>query len=120
MRTLKKIFFSIALVLLCWGCGYLVVTNMRLKASLDERKTDFRKKIDVEREKIVQDMKEKYAADIVSYEAMAKRLELEKQRSEEARQDANEIKKELLQYRAEAAKDEKIDKGSAETIKKPR
>ncbi len=54
-------------------------------ASLEQ---EFSQKLSVEREKIKRDLDEKYRADMVSYEAMAKRLQLEKEKVKELEEKA--------------------------------
>ncbi len=77
----------IAIVSLVIICGFLLKGNIQLNKSLnelDQRKDqEFTLKLDKEKEFIRQDLEEKYAADIVSYNAMAKRLEIEKKKVKE-------------------------------------
>ena len=68
-------------------CGFLLKQNLQLKHSLDgldqRKEQEFTSKLAKEKQFIRQDLEEKYAADIVSYNAMAKRLEIEKKRVKE-------------------------------------
>ncbi len=65
----------------------LYARSMALKKNLNlemaKKEAEISTKIVIERKKIVQDLEEKHQADMVSYNAMAKRLEYEKQRATE-------------------------------------
>ena len=87
---MKKIIFGIiGLIALILGllATYLGVIGVR--RGVEEPKkvlipsTEFNQRLEEERKKIEQDLEEKYQADKVSYDAMAKRLEMEKQRANE-------------------------------------
>jgi hypothetical protein len=57
--------------------------NAKIKKLNAQRDKELRAGIDKEMEFVRQDMQEKYAADMVSYQAMAKRLEIEKKKAAE-------------------------------------
>jgi len=86
----------IAIVSLSILCGFLLKENIQLKKSfdgLDQRKEqEFASKLAKEKQFIRQDLEEKYAADIVSYNAMAKRLEIEKKKVKELEEKEGNIK----------------------------
>jgi hypothetical protein len=62
---------------------YFAIENYYLKRALDElqrnRDADFRKLVAAERRAIINDVNEKYRADMVSYEALARRMKIEKE-----------------------------------------
>ncbi len=88
-RTTLYILGSIALLLLGLF-AYILVSNLSLKGvfrDLEKKKeAELKSKIVQERELIRRDLDEKYRADLVSFEAMAKRLEIEKKRMKELEQ----------------------------------
>lgn len=55
----------------------------RLNKEIERQGTEVSKRLGEEKAKIVRDLDEKYRADMVSYEAMTKRFEIEKKRAEE-------------------------------------
>lgn len=69
---------------------YILVASLSLKGilrDLEHRKeAELKSKIDQERELIRRDIDEKYRADLVSFEVLAKRLEIEKERMKELEQ----------------------------------
>jgi len=76
--------FALILILICAMCAYFVFVNMDLKnqvVNIDSvKQKEFSIKLEKNRESIAKDIEEKYHADMVSYEAMFKRFEVEKQR----------------------------------------
>ena len=66
---------------------FLYARSIALKKNLNlemaKKEVEISAKLVTERKKIVQDLEEKHQADMVSYNAMAKRLEIEKQRARE-------------------------------------
>jgi regulatory protein YycI of two-component signal transduction system YycFG len=82
-----KAIFTVCIIIISLGLGYLFLTNAHLKKSLEEfskqKESEFSARIQKEKEFIRKDLEQKYQADIVSYQAMAQRLEMEKQRSKE-------------------------------------
>lgn len=89
MLDLRKIttLLIISVILLSGLCGYLIITSLEYKGILvktdAKNKRQFDRKIERERKLIRKDLEEKYAADIVSYNAMAKRLEAEKKKAKD-------------------------------------
>lgn len=90
---MKKITILILITLILLLAGiftYILVINLSLKGvlrDLEHRKeTELKSKIAQERELIRRDLDEKYRADLVSFEVMAKRLEIEKKRMKELEQ----------------------------------
>lgn len=83
---------------------YLFVNSLGLKKSfkqeLEHKKVELETRLKEEKAKVAQDLQEKYAADMVSYEAMAKRMELEKKK-------AWELEEKLKQMKAQPLKGEK-------------
>lgn len=63
--------------------GKSLVIKERLKHEIQEKDTEIMRRLGVEKERIVKDIDEKYRADMVSYGAMAKRLEVEKKKTQE-------------------------------------
>lgn len=86
-----KVRFCILLVLfivfLVGACACLFSYNIGLKRvfrGLEKKKEqDYQKRLSQERELIKRDLDEKYRADMVSFEAMHKRLEIERKRVKE-------------------------------------
>ena len=72
------------LIITCAATGYCIVAINRISANLktlDARKDkELQMRLAKEREFVKKDLDEKYRADMVSYAAMAKRLEAEKKR----------------------------------------
>jgi REP element-mobilizing transposase RayT len=80
---------AIVVILGIFTC-FLYARSMALKQNLNKemakKEAEINTKLVIERKKIVQDLEEKHQADMVSYEAMAKRLEFEKKRALELEQ----------------------------------
>ncbi|MBL7069818.1 MAG: transposase [Candidatus Omnitrophica bacterium] len=78
---------SIAVVVLTVVTLYLYRANIGLvrmfKTTLEEKEAEFIDKLKSERDFIQEDLSEKYRADMVSYQAMQKRLEIEKKKTRE-------------------------------------
>jgi len=68
-------------------CFLLFFANMSLKKQIShldqDKEIELKERISREKELIRRDLEEKHAADMVSYQAMAKRLELEKKKVKE-------------------------------------
>lgn len=74
-----------------------LIVRDKLKKEIENRSVEISKRLGEERTNIVKDLDEKYRADMVSYEAMSKRFEIEKKKSEE-------LEKKLKQDNAAKAK----------------
>ena len=74
---------------------YYHLDNISLQRSLSEvsnrAKEDFKAAVIKERELIRRDLDEKYRADLVSFEAMAKRVELEKKKVKELQEKIRDL-----------------------------
>lgn len=81
---------SIVVVILGLFMAHVYVKNLGLKNKLNtvvaQKNQEFVHKLDQEKEFIKKDLQEKYNADKVSYEVMAKRLEIEKRKVKELEQ----------------------------------
>ena len=81
----KNKIWLVALALFAGLAASALITINRLNTKLTrlnvEKEKDFESRLNKEKEIIREDMQEKYQADMVSYEAMAKRLELEKNKA---------------------------------------
>ncbi len=77
---------------------YLYTNSLRLKKNftkeLEQKEGELDKRLKEERGTIVKDLNEKHAADMVSYQAMAVRMEREKQRAAELEQKLKSVKTE--------------------------
>ena len=75
----------IAFIVLAGVCLYFFVSNIILKQSLERIKQDSDAELQAvlrrERKSILRDVEEKHRADMVSFQAMAKRMEIEKERN---------------------------------------
>jgi len=75
---------------------YLFLLNFKFKKEILEidkkKEEEFSKRILKEREFIKKDLDEKYRADMVSFEAMARRLEIEKKRVREVEEELKNLK----------------------------
>jgi len=95
----KVILYIIGIIafLLLGLFAYILVINLSLKGVLrdleSKKETELKSKIAQERELIRKDLDEKYRADLVSFEVMAKRLELEKKRMKELEQKLDKMEK---------------------------
>lgn len=83
----KNIFFIIALITLLVLSAYLLFANVDMRNAMRQlavlKEKELLLKIDQARKDISASFDERYKADKVSYEAMAKRLELEKKKVSE-------------------------------------
>lgn len=83
INTSLLLFFVPLVIIL----AFLIYNNWQLKNTLKQlnskKEKEFNEKIKKERELIRKDLEEKHAADMVSYEAMARRMELEKKKVKE-------------------------------------
>ncbi len=74
-------------VLLLIVIAYLGIGNLFLRHSLESikssRNQDFNALLQKERQAIIKDVEEKYKADMVSFEVLAKRIQIEKQKNKE-------------------------------------
>jgi len=94
---MKKNFLLIgAFIILCMTCALLIKINLDMKASLEQLKHEseavFRDKVKGERSKIKRNFEEKHRADMVSYKAMIKRLEAEKQKTSQMQEEISGLK----------------------------
>ncbi|MBL7130013.1 MAG: hypothetical protein ISS45_01180 [Candidatus Omnitrophica bacterium] len=100
MQRKVVLILILVLFLLCGMSIYLLRSNLSLKESLKEipGTEEAKKKTSLERKKLKEDLKrdleEKYQADMVSYQAMIKRLELEKKKQKELKEKIEQLEKE--------------------------
>lgn len=75
------------LIVLAAGCLFFFMSNLVLKQALsqikDSRESELRTVLQQERKAILRDVEEKHKADMVSFEALAKRMEIERQRNKQ-------------------------------------
>lgn len=83
---------SLAILVLSVITVYFYRTNLGLEHVLQKKETEFGEKLSAEQEKLREDLEEKYRADMVSYEVMSKRLEIEKKKAEELKSKLGEQK----------------------------
>ena len=93
----KKTFIVTAIIiiiLLSFSNVYLFKSNRDLKNLLEGKgiEGELKKRVSVERGKIEKDLDEKHRADIVSYRAMAKRLEAERQKTQQLQETIQSLK----------------------------
>jgi hypothetical protein len=85
----RKFVLAGTLAIAALGCLalFLFVRSVEFKKyfknELAKKDTELTERITQEKKRITQDLKEKYAADMVSYEAMSRRLEMEKNKTKE-------------------------------------
>jgi len=92
----RKIFIvagSLAILILSAFVVYMYRTKINIEKMLKRREAEFSEKMITERKMLRKDLEEKHSADMVSYEAMTKRLELEKKRAEELKKKLESQKK---------------------------
>jgi len=96
---LKKIaiFILIVLVIFLIGLiGHLMALNTGLKRAITEldmkKEAEFKSRLKQEKELVKRDLDEKYRADMVSFEALAKRLEIEKKRLKQTEEELKNLK----------------------------
>jgi hypothetical protein len=72
-------------VILAGVCLYFLMSNLVLKQALSQiketRDAELRQVLQQERLAILRDVEEKHKADMVSFEAMSKRMEIERERN---------------------------------------
>lgn len=68
--------------------GRTAALRKNLKNEITKKNVELSTRLEQERKKVVKDIEEKYAADKVSYDAMAKRLELEKKKAKDLEEKA--------------------------------
>jgi len=83
---------------------YFLIINSDLKRILQKSEEDFKKQLSMEQEKIRKDSEEKYRADMVSYQAMAKRIELEKNKTKEMQLNIENLEKEIKNFKGRLPK----------------
>ena len=99
MQRKVVLILILLLFILCVMSIFLLRSNLSLKESLKEApgSEETKKRVVLERKKLKEDLKrdleEKYQADMVSYQAMIKRLELEKKRQEELKEKIDKLEK---------------------------
>lgn len=74
---------SLAVLLLATFTLFAYRTKLGFESKLEKQQAKFGERLVTEQKKLRQDLDEKYHADMVSFEAMQKRLELEKKKTEE-------------------------------------
>ncbi|MDD5042556.1 MAG: hypothetical protein PHV40_02700 [Candidatus Omnitrophica bacterium] len=92
MQKKVILFFALVLLIFLLACVYLWVSRIRLKESLEKdlasrathQGSDL-KKLKKQKEKLKKAMEEKYRADMISYKAVEKRLELQAKKEAERR-----------------------------------
>lgn len=87
MRKFAILILILMLVLFGFLSGYLFINNRDLSNEigdlLKQNKVKLKKELQKENELIRNEMNQKHSADIMAYETMAKRLELEKNNNKE-------------------------------------
>ncbi|RKY42001.1 MAG: hypothetical protein DRP85_04350 [Candidatus Makaraimicrobium thalassicum] len=73
---------GLAVIILSIAAIYAYRKNLGLENLLQKKEAEFGEKLSVEQTKLRRDLEEKYKADMVSYKAAVKRLEIEKKRAE--------------------------------------
>ncbi len=85
MRRISGWWYFVVLLLIV--IAYLGISNFSLRYSLESiknnRNQDFNALLQKERQAIIKDVEEKYKADMVSFEVLAKRMQIEKQKNKE-------------------------------------
>jgi len=83
--------------LLCGLNIYFYVSNLSLRSAIGnlnkEKEKEFKSRLGKERALVRKDLDEKYRADLVSFEAMHKRLEIEKSRIKELQEKLKKFEK---------------------------
>ena len=101
---------------LCVLTVWLIIAHFRLNKSLKEvniiKEQEFNRQLIKEKDFIKKDLDEKYRADLVSYQAMQKRLELQKKKIKELESVVKEAKVQQAKQR------EKEDSRKKKTRKK--
>lgn len=95
----KKLVLIILVVVLALTSVFLVHSNIRLKNSIREfsekKDAEFKELLTKERERIRRDLEELHRADMVSYDAMGKRLMIERDRTKKLQEELEALKKKL-------------------------
>jgi len=95
----KKLVLIILVVVLALTSVFLVHSNIRLKNSIKEfserKDAEFKELLTKERERIRKDLEELHRADMVSYDAMGKRLVIESEKTRKLREELETLKKKL-------------------------
>ena len=95
----KKLVLIILVVVLALTSVFLVHSNIRLKNSIKEfserKDAEFKELLMKERERIRRDLEELHRADMVSYDAMGKRLMIERDRTKKLQEELEALKKKL-------------------------
>lgn len=93
----KRIVSIVIISLFIATTAYFLRANITLKESARNERIEFDKRMESEcvniRVEIRKDLEEKYRADIISYQAMIKRLELEKKRMRALEKEIEELKR---------------------------
>ena len=88
---------STAIAILAVFTIYLYRANLGLvnvfETTLETKETEFIEKLKSEKKKLTQDLSEKYRADMVSFQAMKRRFEAEKEKAKEMENEIEELKK---------------------------
>ena len=83
----KKIILILAVIIFTGGFIYVFATNLQLRKSVadlkKEKEIEFKQQLGRERDLIQKDLDEKYSVNTASFEALAKRLEIETRRTKE-------------------------------------
>lgn len=83
----NRVIGGVVILAFCGGLFWIFTIYQKIEKVRQEKnfikEKEFNERLAVERGKIEEDLEEKYRADRVSYEAMARRLEMEKQRARE-------------------------------------
>ncbi|RKY41987.1 MAG: hypothetical protein DRP85_04280 [Candidatus Makaraimicrobium thalassicum] len=77
------IFLGVFILFSCVMGSYFLKTNLDLKRQLEQKGEELELQLVVEKDKIKRDLDEKYRADMVSFQAMQKRVELQKKKLKE-------------------------------------
>jgi len=76
---------------------FLLRSNLALKRLMKQEEAEFEQRLKSEskslRSEVKKDLEEKYRADIVSYQAMAKKVELEKRKIRELEEELEKLKR---------------------------
>jgi len=102
--VLKKVILILLGIVLIGANVYFLIINSDLKRILQKSEEDFKKQLSMEQEKIRKDSEEKYRADMVSYQAMAKRIELEKNKTKEMQLNIENLEKEIKNFKGRLPK----------------
>lgn len=83
---------------------YFLKVNSDLKQGLKKSEIEFKKQLSTGQDMVRKDLEEKYRADMVSYQAMAKRLELEKKKAKEMQFDIEKLESRLKGHKGKSPK----------------